>query len=137
MSSVLKYEYRLDRLINYVNSLKIYCERDNHFKEFEDIIKYLEYSKEDILLLLQDLKGTKDINLNNIELYNFLKSIKNNYILSDKSINKILYINKYCNKLKKNKNKKNLYKEFSKVVEYFDDVLDEINDYMNNYNFWN
>ncbi|MTI68201.1 MAG: hypothetical protein FH753_16600 [Firmicutes bacterium] len=137
MSSVLKYEYRLDRLINYVNSLKIYCEKDNYFKEFEDIIKYLEYSKEDILLLLQDLKGTKDINLNNIELYNFLKSIKNNYILSDKSINKILYINKYCNKLKKNKNKKNLYKEFSKIVEYFDDVLDEINDYMNNYNFWN
>jgi len=132
-------EEKLDRTINYINSLRICCDSVNGKNtDLEDISKYLEISLDNITDLFNIL-----VSLNNGQNeYNNkknLKKLRKSYIISEKAIKKYLYIKRYYEESKQGVIEYN--DDFSRkihiITDYFEDILDEIMDYLTNSNYIN
>jgi len=136
MFSLSELRLKLERMINYVNNIRYYWDRAEKGKmkanEREEILKYFEITIEELYFILKDLLRLNGPSVELESLKDILNNLKNGYIISDRCIEKIIYIDDFHNKLLVNnkKNNKDSLEHLEKITEYFDDILDEIYEYL-------
>ncbi len=134
MHDITDIEEKLHKMTNYINSLKIYCDKSKinleKTKDLEEDIKYLEIFMDNLYEILRIL--IKDRNYQNIEASNLkvMRKLKKSYILSDKCIQKINFLNKVYKQIKSDKLKINqkFKAEFYRIIEYCEYIVDELFD---------
>jgi hypothetical protein len=123
---------RLDRIMNYINSIRIYCEKNKDTLQIEDLVKQLNISIDNIYILLAEIyysmrkfKDTKDMN-------SIIEYLKECYVLSEKCIEKIVFIDRLCKKISRSNNRdiEQLKMELPKIIDTLEDIVDELSDYL-------
>lgn len=136
MSNIVELTDEVKKTTNYVMYIKLYCDRNDGEENDkiieEDILKYLYLATENIYSILWSFMKYNRKNLSNEKQKELLKYLLDSYILSEKCIEKIVYIDLCYRDYLKNGTKSCFYTNYilRKLTEYYDDILDEIHEYL-------
>ncbi len=136
MCSIAELNDKLDKTVNHVMYIKFYCDKcemkkiDMIFDE--DILKYLYLATENIYSIAWEIIKHNRKGLYNEKPKELISFFADAYILSDKSIEKTMYIDLCYRDLLKNGVKSCFYRigTVKKLTEYYDDILDELYEYL-------
>lgn len=134
MFTISEIEDNLDKTMNYINALKFYWEkevdREEDTEEIEDVLKCIVLSIENLDYILKSLAKLHSSYESNENLGKVLETLKDSYILSDKCIKKIIFLNKCYEDILNRKTVRKIISDLYKIIEYLDDTVDEIFDYI-------
>lgn len=134
MSLLINIQNNLDKTMNYIENIKYYCNHKEYKKKkfIEEVLKELGIVIDNLYLILKQLLDVHNCHLNISNSKIILKNVRELFIISDKGIEKLIYIDKFYNKLLyyDRKYDKKIENELSKVAEFLDDIYDELYQYI-------
>lgn len=136
MCSIGELTDELKKTTNYVMYIKFYCDRSdikaNERILEEDVLKYLYLATENIYSILWSIVRYNRKNIRSDNQNELLNYLMDSYILSEKCIEKIVYIDLCYRDYLQNGAKSCFYNGYilKRLTEYYDDILDEIYEYL-------
>lgn len=134
MFGISEVEDKLDKTMNYINGLKFYCEKIKSEKfdknEIQEVVKYVTISIDNLFFILKNLARIHNSYQNNDNIDNLVIALRDSYIISDKCVKKLMYIQEWYENIEERKWNTNTISIIQNVIDNIDDIIDEIFNYI-------